>query len=265
MMSGQTFKSGARLGLVAALSLLGADLAVCADELIPVLRAGSEVYSNVTVTSVTATDIYFSHARGMGNVKLKNLDPELQRHFHYDPARADAVRKQQLQANAQFRANLVAAAAISHPEFDEDGNVVPPKLYANSFLGKRPPQIMVDQWLTPPPKVDGKFVLVEFWTTWAEPCRKIIPHLNDLQSKFKDRLIVIGLSNESPEDILKMTSLRIEYSLGTDTESRTLNAMGVQGVPHAILIDPQNTVRFEGQPAYLTEQGLRNLIDRYSN
>ena len=30
-----------------------------ADEQLPVLQAGSEVYSNLTVTSVSATDIYF--------------------------------------------------------------------------------------------------------------------------------------------------------------------------------------------------------------
>jgi thiol-disulfide isomerase/thioredoxin len=123
----------------------------------------------------------------------------------------------------------------------------------------------VDQWLTPPPMVDGKFVLVEFWTTWAEPCRKAVSHLNELQAKFKDQLVVIGLSNENEEDIRKMTSPHMDYSVGTDTQARTWNMIGVEGIPHVILIDPQNTVRFEGQPDYLTEKGLTNLIARYSN
>jgi len=30
---------------------------------------GDEVYSNVTVTSVSVTDIYFTHANGIGNAK----------------------------------------------------------------------------------------------------------------------------------------------------------------------------------------------------
>jgi len=123
----------------------------------------------------------------------------------------------------------------------------------------------VADWLTPPPFVDGKFVLVEFWTTWAEPCRKAVPHLNELQAKFKDQLVVIGLSNESLEDILKMKSPRMEYSVGTDTQARTWSALGVEAIPYAILIDPQNSVRFEGQPDFLTEQGMTNLIAKYSN
>ena len=37
-------------------------------------------------------------------------------------------------------------------------------------------------------------VLVDFGATWCGPCRQSIPHLNALQAKFKDRLVVIGLS-----------------------------------------------------------------------
>jgi hypothetical protein len=64
--------------LVAAIEPARAD-----DEKFAVLKVGSEVYSNVTVTTITATDIYFLHSRGAANAKLKDLTPELQRHFHF--------------------------------------------------------------------------------------------------------------------------------------------------------------------------------------
>ncbi len=73
-----------------------------ADEKLPVLKVGSETYSNVTVTEVTATDIYFISDKGLANAKLKNLDPALQQHFHYDPAAAAAEEKQQTD-NTQAR------------------------------------------------------------------------------------------------------------------------------------------------------------------
>ena len=47
-----------------AFSLIVAVWVARAGEKLPVLNAGSEVYSNVTVTTVTATDIYFTYARG---------------------------------------------------------------------------------------------------------------------------------------------------------------------------------------------------------
>ena len=251
-------------GVCVSAFLLLTGMAACADEKLPVLKVGSQVYSNVTVTSVTAADLYFRYAGGIYNAKLKNLSPELQKHFKFDLEKAEAAKLAQRQANAEFQADLASRKPVSRlaVEFDENENIVQPELYARSLLGQRPPQIIVNPWLTPPPDVTGKFVLVEFWTTWGEPCRRAIPHLNDLQSKFKDRLVVIGLSNETPEDIRKMASPRMEYSVGTDTQARTLNMVGVRAVPHAILIDPEGIVRFEGVPSHLTEEGLEHLMTR---
>jgi thiol-disulfide isomerase/thioredoxin len=95
-------------------SLIAAVWAVRADEKLPVLKAGINTYSNVTVTTVTATDIYFIYAGGMGNVKLKQLSPELQKHFGYDPKRAGEVEQKQAAANAQFH-NQVVSKSSSQP------------------------------------------------------------------------------------------------------------------------------------------------------
>jgi hypothetical protein len=66
-----------------------------ADETLPLLRVGTAFYTNVTITGVTATDIYFTSARGLGNAKLKNLDPTLQKHFKFDPASAEVANTNQ--------------------------------------------------------------------------------------------------------------------------------------------------------------------------
>lgn len=73
------------LGLLGSASLAGA------DEQLSVLKVGNDIYSNVTVTSVTVSDIYFTHTRGIGSAKLKNLDPALREHFHYDAAKVLAL------------------------------------------------------------------------------------------------------------------------------------------------------------------------------
>jgi hypothetical protein len=49
----------------------------------------------VIITAVSPTDVFFNYDRGMGNAKLKDLPPGLQKHFHYDP---DAVQKTGLTA-----------------------------------------------------------------------------------------------------------------------------------------------------------------------
>jgi hypothetical protein len=82
-------------GLLISIGLLRAD-----GEKLATLKVGSETFTDVTITSVTATDIYFSHSRGLGNAKIKSLDPELQSKFHFDPAKAAEKERQQTEARA---------------------------------------------------------------------------------------------------------------------------------------------------------------------
>jgi len=255
------------LALGTSIALLASRCPAPAEDKLAVLHVGSEVYSNVTITDVTATDVYFTHSRGVGNAKLKKLDPELQKRFGFDPRKAGEAENKQKAENFLFRTKVLTPKQTPPPtpELDDDGNVVVPKLYARSFLGQHPPQIIVDEWVTPPPEVKGKFVLVVLWASWGVPCRDAIPHLNDLYAKFKDHLAIIALSNESLDDIRKLTQPHMDFSVGTDMGGRTWEAFGVEGIPHAALIDPQGVVRFEGPPPYLTEKGLQSLIDRFSN
>lgn len=265
--------SPVRTGFVGMLLLVGAS-SLAAAVFLPTLKVGSEVYSNVTVTSFTATDVYFRHAQGMGNAKLKNLGADEQKRFRFDAAKSREVEQQQVVATQRYHQGIAAQKLVAKPDAtivdettpvtDDNGDPVVTKLYAQSFRGQRPPQIIVEHWLTPAPDVKGKFVLLDFWATWCEPCRQTIPQLNALQAKFKDRLIVIGLSNEALEDMRKMTSPRVDYYVGTDPQARTWAAVGVQGIPHAMLMDPAGIVRFEGQPVYLDEPSLERLMTKYS-
>jgi thiol-disulfide isomerase/thioredoxin len=242
-----------------------------ADEHLDVLKVRSDTYSNVTVTAVSATDIFFTHSRGMGNAKLKYLDPALQKHFAYDTSAAAATEKAQVQTSAKYQEQILHAQTVPpQPESTSkpvqntnDQDYVAPKLYARSIRGQRAPEFVVEKWLTPRPDAGGKFMLIDFWATWCGPCRRSIPDLNEFQSRFKDQLVVIGVSGESEADIRKMTTPQIDYAVASDTQERMNQALAITGIPHCILVDPKGIVRYEGMPTYLDDQKLQHFLDKY--
>lgn len=245
------------------LSLLcvGLTATASATDEIPYLKVGINHYTNVVITSKTSTDVFFTHSQGMGNARMNQLPPDLQKQLGYTPAKPVAAEKKTA-APAPATATPPAKPAPAPKVVPADIPV--PKISAASFLGKAPPPLVVKQWLTPQPDTAGKFVLVDFWATWCGPCRQSIPHLNQLQAKFKDQLVVIGLSNETEAEVRKMKSPKMNYAVGVDPSNTTGKAMSVRGIPHAIIIDPKGIVRFEGHPNYLTEKNLAGLMAKYS-
>lgn len=148
------------------------------------------------------------------------------------------------------------------------GEAKPPKqIYAKSVLGEKSPEIFVENWISDQPDSKNKFVLVDFWATWCGPCRKAIPELNHWAEKYKENLVVIGLSDESVEKIQSMKQPVMNYFSASDTQKRTKSELQVRGIPHVILIDPQGIVRWEGfpfLPGYeLTDQVLEEIFATY--
>lgn len=147
------------------LALLGA-VSVHADEKLPVLKSGTDIYSNVTVLTVTPTDVYFTYnnGKGMANAKLKDLSSELQKHFHYNPVKANEMEQKQAEANAEYDQEIAKTPPPSPPD---ESRVWPPADARASEL----------TWGTDFPKAleqaraGGKTVLLDFtgsdWCPWC--------------------------------------------------------------------------------------------------
>ncbi len=138
------------------------------------------------------------------------------------------------------------------------------KLWAKSFLNKKAPKLTVEKWLTEKPNTKGKFILIDFWATWCGPCKKVIPELNDFSKKFKDQLVVIGITNEPKRVIKKMKDPKITYYNAIDTKQRLYSIYEIKGIPHCVIINPDGIVVWEGWPQQkgfeLTEKVISNLL-----
>ena len=244
-----------------------------AEEVLPLLKANGQIYTNVTVTGITATDIYFTNAMGMANAKLKDLDRKTQKHFHYDASKAKAVKQHQAADAEQYH-------PLGPHDFSEPWFPQPPSsqtnptvshegkpIWARSYLNHQGPELLVERWLTQVPDTRDKFILYDFWATWNPACRAEIPELNAFQKQFSDRLVIIGISDENEANVRRITDPIVQFYLAIDTQARTRDAVGVTGLPHLMLMDPRGFVRWEGFPFLrgheFSDKVLTDIIAQY--
>lgn len=86
----------------------------------------------------------------------------------------------------------------------------------------------------------GKVVLVNFWATWCPPCRAEIPDLVALQDKYRDSLVVVGVSeDEGSVDAVRQFAAehRINYPIVMSTPELKKNFSGVYALPTTFLLD----------------------------
>jgi thiol-disulfide isomerase/thioredoxin len=167
-----------------------------------------------------------------------------------------------------MRKSLLIASILAAAVVPRQGIAAEKRLWAKSFLNQKAPELVVEHWLSKTPDTTGKFVLIDFWATWCGPCRMAIPELNDLHKTFGDKLVVIGLSDESEDKIHAMKNPKIDYFVATDTQARMKKQVGVHGIPHVIIIDPHGIVRWEGYPLLqgyeLTPAVVKDVLQKYS-
>lgn len=140
----------------------------------------------------------------------------------------------------------------------------------NVKVGEKVPDLVITDYIqnTPSDKnFNNKFKIVEFWATWCGPCLAAVPHINELQNKYKDNknLVFISISDETPEKIKKtLDKIRFETIVVSDQSQKSHKSLIMKGesysIPQTILIDNQNIVRWIGYPNLLNHEVIDNFL-----
>jgi peroxiredoxin len=93
----------------------------------------------------------------------------------------------------------------------------------------------------------GQVVLINFWATWCGPCRKEMPVLDQLYSKYKPLGFTLLGVNVEPDPgnatgFLKSTP--VTFPILFDTESKVSKLYEVAGMPSTIIVDRKGNVRY---------------------
>jgi len=98
----------------------------------------------------------------------------------------------------------------------------------------------------------GRFVLINLWATWCEPCLREMPSLERMQSRLGDKITVVAISEDrggskTVEPFINKLGLK-SFKTYLDPKSAAGRAFKVAGLPTSFLIDREGRVlgRIEG-------------------
>ena len=63
----------------------------------------------------------------------------------------------------------------------------------------------------------GRIVLLNFWATWCVPCAGEMPLLGEMQSRYKDKIVILAASIDDPADKAKLQPFLQKHKAGNLT------------------------------------------------
>jgi len=112
----------------------------------------------------------------------------------------------------------------------------------------------------------GKVVLIDFWATWCQPCKKEMPGYQKLLDRYGSQgFVIVGLKFDTmmdSEDPVKFARrIGVRYPLAVATEGLRKKFGNIEGLPTTLLYDRQGILRkkvigFEYTDAFETDLKL---------
>ncbi len=111
--------------------------------------------------------------------------------------------------------------------------------------------------------LEGKVVMVDFWSSWCPPCVKEAPVLAATYPLYADQDVVfvgVAIWDDDSEVNRYIAQFSVTYPNGVDTLGKVAINYGVRGVPEKYFIDRNGLVvkKFVGP---VTTEQLRAILD----
>lgn len=97
-------------------------------------------------------------------------------------------------------------------------------------------------------------MVLDFWATWCTPCIAAFPHLDTLQSVYRDKIQIVAVSDESPGKVEKYLQKRQHnFSFFTDDSKTLFKLFAVDSRPMTAVLQPDGTLIWIGNSKDLAE------------
>ncbi len=139
------------------------------------------------------------------------------------------------------------------------------KDFAKKYTGEIAPALNILKWFGRPTTLEqlrGKVVLLDFWGAWCGPCRRKLPHTQELYEKYNSKgLEVIGIhslrDSEKADEFLRDNNYTFLFCIDT---GETANNYSVTSWPTYYLIDMKGLLVWGPKHAHPSEEKIESLL-----
>jgi thiol-disulfide isomerase/thioredoxin len=182
--------------------------------------------------------------------------------------------------------------AQSYKEKVKKAQKISDKIEALQLIGNKAPELKdVMQWVNTRrslslDQLKGKVLILDFWATWCNPCRRSIPSLINLRNHLKKKNFeVVGVTkvygtfsdgkqqieNVKPKEEAKLIKkfikeMKMSYPIAIAKSNTNLDAYRVRGIPTFFVVDKKGVIRdmfvgFSPQTEMKLMQKVMQLLD----
>ena len=109
--------------------------------------------------------------------------------------------------------------------------------------------------------IGKKPVVLDFWASWCPNCQRSMPVLNQLYSKYKDDVEVIGVNIKEPESLIKefVDSYKINFPIVFDLDGEISREYGINYTNVHVLVGIDGKV-IRVIPGDIAEADIKSLL-----
>lgn len=115
----------------------------------------------------------------------------------------------------------------------------------------------------------GKYVLIDFWASWCNPCRMENPNVVRVYNAYKDKgfdIFSVSLDTDKNRWVKAIASDNLSWENHVSDlagwQSDVVSQYQFQGIPHTLLLDPEGKIIARNLRGPVLEQKLKEVLDK---